>query len=174
VQLRLDLVLLVPARIPPHKEVEDEPGVVHRLELCRRVAAGDARLHVCDLEIRREGPSYTVDTLKELTEQSPHDELFLILGGDVAAGLPQWRDPEHVLALATLAVAQRKGTPRAEIEAALTAVPGGERTCFFEMPTVAFSSTDVRQRVRSGKPIKYIVPDAVDHYIRQEALYRSD
>ena len=100
-QLGLDAVMLMPARIPPHKAVDDEPGPGHRLELCRLAAAGDARLDVSDLEMGREGPSYTVDTLKELHSQTPDTELFLIVGGDVAAGLPSWRDPERVLALAT-------------------------------------------------------------------------
>src|SRR5213082_2067639 len=83
-QLGLDRVMLIPARIPPHKPVEAEPGAEHRLELCRLAVAGDQRFIVSDLEIGRSGPSYTVDTLKELHSQAPDNELFLILGGDVA------------------------------------------------------------------------------------------
>ena len=173
-QLALDRVLLVPTRIPPHKRVEVEPGAEHRLEMCRRAVADDPRIEVCDLEVRREGTSFTVDTLQELTAQTPNAEFFLILGGDVAAGLPSWREPERVLSLATVAVAERKGTRHAEIEAALCALPGGERTRYFDMPTIALSSTDVRERVIRGKPIKYIVPDVIDRYIHQEGLYTRD
>ena len=173
IQLGLDRVLLVPASLPPHKEVEEEPGAGHRLEMCRLAVQGDPRLSVCDLEVRREGPSYTVDTLMELKTHAPQSELFLILGGDVAAGLPAWRDPEGVLRLSTVAVAQRKGTRHAVIERALSNLEGGERTIFFEMPTIALSSTGVRERVRTGKSIRYLVPDAVARYIDQEGLYQG-
>src|SRR6059058_2054539 len=88
-QLGLERVLLIPARIPPHKPVDEEPGAEHRLELCRLAVGDDARFEVSDLEIKRDGPSYTVDTLEELQSQAPDSELFLIVGGDVAAGLPR-------------------------------------------------------------------------------------
>jgi nicotinate-nucleotide adenylyltransferase len=170
-QLELSRVLLMPARIPPHKAVDDEPGPEHRLELCRRAVDDDPRFAVSDLEMRREGPSYTVDTLEELHSQDPDTELFLIVGGDVAAGLPRWHEPERVLSLATLAIAKRRGTPRASIEDALRTLPGGERARFFAMPGIAFSSTMVRDRVRSGQPIRYIVPDGVATYINDHGLY---
>ena len=171
VQLRLDHVTLMPARIPPHKPVDDEPGPEHRLELCRLAVAGDPRFAVSDLEMTREGPSYTVDTLKELHTQHPDTELFLIVGGDVAAGLPHWHEPERVLSLATLAIARRRGTPRALIDEALRGLRGGERASFFRMPRVGFSSTMVRERVRNGQPIRYIVPDGVAEYIHEHTLY---
>ncbi len=170
-QLRLDRVMLMPARIPPHKAVDDEPGPEHRLELCRVAAQDDPRFTVSDLEMGREGPSYTVDTLKELHTQDPDTELFLIVGGDVAAGLPYWHEPERVLSLATPAIAKRPGTPRASIDEALGEVRGGQRARFFEMPRVGFSSTMVRDRVRSGQPIRYIVPDGVADYIHEHGLY---
>ncbi len=170
-QLGLDLVLLMPARIPPHKAVAAEPGPEHRLELCRRAVAGDQRFAVSDLEMRRDGPSYTVDTLEELHSQTPDSELFLIVGGDVAAGLPRWRDPERVLALARLAVAKRRGTSRSAVEAALERLRGGERAAFFRMPRIGVSSTMVRTRTGAGQPIRYIVPDAVADYINEHGLY---
>jgi nicotinate-nucleotide adenylyltransferase len=169
--LRLDLVMLVPARIPPHKPVEDEPGPQHRLELCRIATRDDERFVVSDMEIRRGGPSYTVDTLKELTTTHPDTDLFLILGGDVAAGLPRWHEPERVISLATLAVAERRGTARADIDAAVGPLAGANRTAFFPMPTIDVSSTTIRQRVRTGEPIRYIVPDAVIEYTREHRLY---
>jgi nicotinate-nucleotide adenylyltransferase len=169
--LGLDLLILMPARIPPHKPVEDEPGAEHRLELCRRAVEGDDRFTVSDLEVSREGPSYTVDTLEELHSTAPDNEHFLIVGGDVAAGLPQWREPERVLSLATLAVAKRRGTARASVDDALHQLRGGERAAFFEMPRIGISSTMVRRRVKAGQPIKYIVPDAVAGYIAEHDLY---
>jgi nicotinate-nucleotide adenylyltransferase len=171
-QLRLDRVTLMPAGRPPHKpSLEDEPGAEHRLELCRRAVAGDPRFDVSDLEVRREGPSYTVDTLHALSSLMPDSELFLIVGGDVAAGLPSWCQPERVLSLATLAVAKRPGTTRASIDEALSVLKGGDRAEFFRMPRIGISSTEIRQRVQAQQPIKYLVPDPVASYIDEHRLY---
>jgi len=170
-QLKLDRVTLIPARIPPHKPVDDEPGPEHRLELCRVAVGNDDRFDVSDVEIMREGPSYTVDTLELLHSREPESELFLIVGGDIAAGLRSWRDPERVLSLATLAVAGRRGTSRAEVDDALSGISGGERAEFFQMPTISIASTALRRRVRAGEPIRYYVPDAVVSYIDRHRLY---
>jgi nicotinate-nucleotide adenylyltransferase len=167
-------VVLIPAAIPPHKSVEQEPGAEHRLQMCRVAVDRDDRFTVSDMELRREGPSYTADTLAVLSAQAPNDELVLILGGDIAAGLPEWHRPERVLELATVAIAERRGTPRAKIEGALATLPGSERARFFEMPRIGISSTMVRHRVGSGLPIRYFVPDQVLEYIEHEGLYRSD
>ena len=171
-QLRLDRVLLIPAARSPHKPFdEDDPGAEHRLSLCRLAVAGDERLQVSPIEVERPGPSYTVDTLRELHSREPDSELYLIVGGDVAAGLPTWQEPEQVLALARLAVATRRGTPRRSIDEALGGLRGGERAAFFEMPTIEISSTDIRRRVQSQAPIRYLVPDAVAQYIDEHRLY---
>ena len=172
VQLELGQVIFVPARTPPHKPVEDEPGPEHRLELCRLAVSGDERFAVSDAELAREGPSYTVDTLTELHSNVPDNDLFLIVGGDIAAGLVNWHEPERVLSLATLAVAKRRGTARAVVEEALKQLRGGEQTRFFRMPRIGVSSTDVRERVRHGRPIRYLVPAPVEGYIAEKGLYR--
>jgi nicotinate-nucleotide adenylyltransferase len=172
-ELGLDQVMLIPAGIPPHKPVDAEPGPEHRLELCRLAIKDDDRFVVSDLELRRDGPSYTVDTLKVLKSQSPNNELFLILGGDIAAGLPQWREPERVLELATVATAKRRGTARAAVQKALDQLKGGDRATFFQMPSIGISSTMVRRRVRAGQPIRYFVPDGVMQYIETHGLYRT-
>jgi nicotinate-nucleotide adenylyltransferase len=171
-QLGLDLVTLIPDRIPPHKAVDDEPGPEHRLELCRRAVLGDGRFTVSGVELDRPGPSYTVDTLEALTSRNPDHDLFLILGGDVAAGFTHWHRPERVLELATVSVAKRRGTARESVERALAGVPGGERARFFRMPRIAISSTMIRRRVKLGQPIRYLVPDAVSDYISEHSLYR--
>ncbi len=170
-ELELDRVMLVPAGIPPHKPVEHEPGPEHRLELCRLAVAGDERFEVSELELERDGPSYTVDTLEMLNSQAPTNELVLIVGGDIAAGLPQWREPERVLELATLAIAKRRGTAREAVEAALSALKGSDRARFFQMPMIGISSTMVRRRVSAGQPIRYFVPDPVVRYIECHRLY---
>ncbi|MFL5861400.1 MAG: nicotinate-nucleotide adenylyltransferase [Solirubrobacteraceae bacterium] len=172
-ELGLDRVMFIPAAIPPHKPVEGEPGAQHRLELCRLAIGDDDRFAVSDLELRRAGPSYTVDTLKELSSRSTTNELFLILGGDIAAGLPEWREPERVLELATVAIARRRGTARGTVQRALDQLKGGDRARFFAMPRIGISSTMVRRRIQAGQPIRYFVPDGVMHYIETHGLYRA-
>jgi nicotinate-nucleotide adenylyltransferase len=172
-ELALDRVLFMLAGSPPHKPVDVDPGTEHRLQMCRLAVAGDRRFEVCDLELRRDGPSYTVDTLSLLTSQAPHDEHVLILGSDIAAGLPTWREPERVLELATVAIAERRGTARSSVQSALDQLRGGERARFFQMPGIAVSSTMIRERVREGQPIRYLVSDPVVDHIDQHGLYRA-
>jgi nicotinate-nucleotide adenylyltransferase len=169
IQLHLERVVLIPARQPPHKPVEDEPGAEHRLELA---VAGDPRFEVSEIEFNREGPSYTVDTLSLLHASAPDTDLHLILGGDIAAGLPNWHEPERVLSLATVAVAERRGTATDQVKQSLAGLRGGERTKFFHMPGIGVSSTLIRERVRGGQPVRYLVPDRVESYIADKGLYR--
>jgi nicotinate-nucleotide adenylyltransferase len=167
-QLGLDRVELVPVHSPPHKEVIDDPGPEVRLELCRAAVAGDEGLGVCDVEVRRPGPSFTVDTLRELDPEN--QELTFIVGGDMALSLPTWREPGEVLRMARLGVAERVWAVRADIEVRLA--PLGDRIDFFAMPRIDISSTEVRRRVAKGRPIRYLVPDAVAEAVAERGLYR--
>ena len=172
-QLSLDRVLLTPVAAPPHKEAERDPGPQARLELCRLAIAGDERLGVCDLEVLRGGPSYTVDTLRELHARTPEDDLTFIVGGDIALGLPGWHEPEAVLGLARLAVAERSGMGRREIVARLEQHFGAAAApAFFDMPRLDISSSEIRRRVAQGAPIRYLVPDDVAEHIARGRLYR--
>jgi nicotinate-nucleotide adenylyltransferase len=171
VQLELDRVVLVPVFEPPHKDVEAEPGVEHRLELCRRAVAGDPRFAVSRIEADVPGRSYTVDTLRRLHDSRPEDELTFIVGGDMAHALPTWHEPEAVLSLATLGVAEREGVGRADIVERLAGLAGADRIRFFDMPRLDISSSMIRRRVAAGRPINYLVPDAVAGYIAAERLY---
>jgi nicotinate-nucleotide adenylyltransferase len=172
-QLGLDVVVLMPVSSPPHKALDDEPGPRHRLELCRRATRDDPRLEVSDLEVARGGVSYTVDTLAELHEREPGSELTWIAGGDMAASLTAWREPERVLALAGFAVAEREGAARAEIERVVEGLGGSRGVRFFDMPRIDISSSLIRRRVVAGLPIRYLVPDAVAEYVHHHGLYRS-
>jgi nicotinate-nucleotide adenylyltransferase len=171
IQLELEQVVLVPARLPPHKVVQDEPGASHRFELCRRAVEGDGRFTVSDLELRREGPSYTVDTLRELHAGAQDTELFLILGADAAIGLPRWHEPNAVVSAATVAVTGRDSIPAAAVDGALE--PLGVSARFFDMPSIGVSSTMLRERTRQRLPISYLTPAAVVSYIEEHRLYRS-
>jgi nicotinate-nucleotide adenylyltransferase len=164
----------MPVATPPHKEAAGDPGPQARLALCEAAIAGDERFAVSDLEIRRGGPSYTVDTLRALHETHPEAELTFIVGGDMASSLPTWRAPAEVVSLARLAVAEREGTRRADILERLATIPGAaDQVDFFDLPRIDFSSSLVRRRVAAGRPITYLVPDRVAEYIAQHGLYRS-
>jgi len=173
-QLGLERVVLMPVGVPPHKEAPDDPGAEHRYEMCRLATVHDECFAVSRLELDREGRSYTVDTLRAIHETAPGDDLTFIVGGDMAHSLPTWREPEAVLSLAGLAVAERVGARRAEIEERLAGMAGGERVRFFDMPRIDLSSSDIRGRVRDGRPIRYLVPDEVARYIGAHGLYRAE
>ena len=173
-QLGLDRLLLMPVAVPPHKAVVDvDPGVEHRLAMCRLAAAGDERIEVSELETERGGSSFTVDTLRALHDADPQDELTFVAGGDMAASLPGWRQPEEVLRLARFAVAEREGAGREEVEAAVSGLSPAarERVVFFDMPPVEVSSTAVRRGLAEGRPVRDLVPDAVARYIDEHGLY---
>jgi nicotinate-nucleotide adenylyltransferase len=165
-QLELDVVMFVPFARPPHRELELDPGADTRLALTEQAVAGDSRFAVSRVELDRPGLSYTVETLRELRSEG---ELVLVLGGDQAVTLPNWHEPEEVLSLATVAVAEREEWRRSEVLDAIGAL-GGDVT-FFDMPRVDVSSSLVRRRLREGKPIRYLVPDRVAEHIASSSLY---
>ena len=172
-QLGLDRILLMPVAQPPHKEALGDPGAAVRLELCRLATTGEERIDVCDLEIERGGASYTVDTLRALHDREPEHALTFIVGGDMAHSLPSWREPEAILGLARLAVAERDGLRREDIAHRLEPLHSGDRVVFFDMPRIDLSSSAVRERVAAGRPIRYLVPDRVVEAIRDRRLYRQ-
>jgi len=170
-QLALERVLFVPVHEPPHKRAEADPGVEHRVELCRRAVEGEERLQVSLADAEVPGPSYTVDTLRRLHERCPGDDLTFLVGGDMALSLPTWREPEAILELAELGVAEREGVRRADIAERLGGL-GADRVRFFDMPRLDISSSLVRRMVAAGRPVRYVVPDGVAEYIEQAGLYR--
>jgi nicotinate-nucleotide adenylyltransferase len=170
-QLGLERVLLVPVGVAPHKVTEADPGVEHRIAMCEVAVAGDERFGVSRADAERAGPSYTVDLLRAL---SGADELTFVVGGDMAHSLPAWRDPEGVLALARLAVAEREGVRRADISERLAGLAGAaERVVFFDMPRLDISSSLIRRRAAAGLAVRYLVPDPVAAYIEREGIYRQ-
>jgi nicotinate-nucleotide adenylyltransferase len=172
-QLELDRVLLMPVHTPPHKEAPGDPGGEARLAMCAAAAAGSPGLEVSRLELDRPGPSWTADTLRAMRAASPDDELTFILGADQARALPSWSEPEVVLELAVLAVAEREGVARDHVSAELSDLAPADRLVFFDMPRLDVSSSDLRVRVAAGRPIRHLVPDAVAAFIAEHALYTS-
>jgi nicotinate-nucleotide adenylyltransferase len=171
-QLQLDRVVLMPVHTPPHKAALDDPGPEARLALCQAAIAGDEELEISALEIERGGSSYTVDTLRALHGSREGDDLTFIVGGDMASSLPSWREPEALLELARVAVAEREEHRRQEIAERLGALRGAdERIVFFTMPRLDISSSDIRRRIAEGRPIRWLVPAEVCDEIERRGLY---
>jgi nicotinate-nucleotide adenylyltransferase len=170
-ELGLERVLLMPANVAPHKLDAPDPGTRHRLRMCELLAAEDARLKACPIELKRPGPSYTVDTLRSIHSTEPSAELTLIVGADTARTLPSWREPHEVLGLARLAVAAREGTERQAVLDALGELDGAATAAFLTMAPVTVSSSHVRAKAAAGEPLGGLVPAAVERYIAAERLY---
>jgi nicotinate-nucleotide adenylyltransferase len=163
-QLGLERVVLVPAGLPPHRPTPDEPAEL-RARLAAAAATCDPVLTVSRVELDRPGPSYTVDTLRELAERHPAKELVLLLGADQLAALGAWHQAELVPQLATLAVAQRPGMVLGGLSGAAVEP--------IDMPAIGVSSSDIRARVAAGRPIRHLVPEPVRLIIEAEGLYRG-
>jgi nicotinate-nucleotide adenylyltransferase len=170
----LDELLLVPAARPPHKPGRRLAEGHHRVALLELLAAGDPRLRVDARELDRPGPSYTVQTLRELREEAP-GELYLVLGTDNLPGLPSWREVEAVLTLARPVVVQREEVP----ERVLEAVEGRLapelverlREGLVTLPPVEASSTGIRGALEGGEAPGEELPPALRDYIREHGLY---
>jgi nicotinate-nucleotide adenylyltransferase len=174
VQLELDRVVFIPVGEAPHREIESDPGPEARLEMVELAVADDERFTTSRVELEREGPSYTSDTLAQLLGESPGDELFLILGGDQAAALASWREPEKVLERATVAVFERMSWGRNAIGIKIGRLEGARSVRYLEMPLIQVSSSAIRRRVREGTPIRYLVPEKVADYISSHDLYGAE
>jgi len=166
--LRLDRLIFVPAWAQPFKV--DTPAIAaaaDRLEMVRLAVGDDSRYGVEDTEIRREGLSYTVDTLEEIARRNPKSELFLLVGQDTFAGFSGWKRPERIRELAKLAVMQRAGAGDSD-----GAVPGVEGVVTISTRRVDVSSTEIRKRLGSGRSIRGFVPEPVERFIAARGLYR--
>ena len=165
--LLLDRVLFVPSADPPHKENRDG-GLLAVEDRWAMVSAALARapgFEPCRIEIDRPGKSYTVETLRQLRQQYPGSEMFLLLGADNVAELDTWYDPEGIFELCTVVAGSRPGAPS-------SGSPLVRRVTLVETPVIDISSTGIRERVRGGLSIRWLVPDPVESYIRAKGLYR--
>jgi len=172
-RLRLEKVLFVPASDPWRKAGQEVTPVEHRLAMVRLMLGGDPYFEVSTLEVERPGPSYTVDTLDALHEQyGPELELYFIVGEDALRDLPNWKDPARIVSLACLAVAPRPhrgGVGEIDLNAAVPRL--SKCTVPLPMPAIDISSTALRERARAGLSLRYLVPLAVEEYIRRHGLY---
>ena len=165
-QLPLDRVLFVPAADPPHKSAL-VASAAHRFEMVRLALEGLDGLEASRAELDREGPSYTVETLRHFRSQYCDSDLYLIIGADNVAELPTWYDPETIVALATV-VSGSRDQRSLPLDAKF-----GSRIQRLPTPTYDISSTDIRQRLLQGRPVRYLVPEAVERYLTTHGLYRN-
>lgn len=176
-QLRLDEVRFIPAGQPPHKPGARLTGADRRVAMARLAVRGHPAFAVSTLETRRGGPSFTVETLREVAATTPRARLFLIMGADSLDEFATWREPQAILRLATLAVAERPGaTARSRRRAGPWRGRAGTRgpsIAWLGNAEIDVSSSLVRARVRAGRSIRYLVPDAVARYIARHRLYRG-
>ena len=167
--LRLDRVLFVPARVPPHKGRARLSSVEHRVAMTRLAVRGNPAFVVSTLEALRDGPSFTVDTIRTLSTREPVSKIFLLMGADSLEEFPTWRDPATILSLATLAVALRPGArtargvvPWREPARGGSGIrPRAARVRWIGNPGLDVSSSAIRARLRAGRTVRYLIPDAI-------------
>jgi nicotinate-nucleotide adenylyltransferase len=174
-RLELSEVIFVPAAIPPHKQHLQQADIEHRINMLKIALEGDIRISVSDIEMRRGGVSYTIDTVRELRALHPDSELVLIVGSDTLVDLHNWYQPEELLSLCEVASFLRPGENSVDQIA--------EKICFsttqkkavmknlIEAHQVEVSSTEIRMRVAEGLGIRYLVPPEVEMYIYEHSLY---
>ena len=171
IKLGLSEVLFVPAGQPSLKRDRDITPALHRVEMVRRAIADNPYFRLSTLEVDRPGPSYTVDTLTLLQGQlTGESSLFFILGRDTLAELPLWKEPQKVVQLCRLVVPPRLGSR--DLRHLEEAIPGLlERVIQLDMPVIGISSSEIRQRIARGLPIRYLVPPAVEQYVTEQRIY---
>lgn len=166
--LGLERVLFVPAGVPWQKQdMVVTPGEL-RFAMAELAVEDNPFFEVSRIELEREGPTYTIETLRAMHERRPEQELYFITGADAISQILTWKRPEEALELATFVAVTRPGHELDD----LRSIGSSDRIVVLEIPALAISSTDIRKRVSEGRPIRYLVPDAVARYIADNGLYK--
>ncbi|MCC6673836.1 MAG: nicotinate (nicotinamide) nucleotide adenylyltransferase [Thermomicrobiales bacterium] len=166
----LDRLLFAPAANPPHKQRAITP-IGHRIEMLLRAIEHDSRFEMTTVDLEREGPHYSADTLAILAEKNPAAELFFLMGSDSYRDLPSWYEPLRLFEHARLLVGLRPNSLVDEQELWKALPPARTQTEFVDIPLIEISSTEIRQRVSERLPIDYLVPRSVQAYIQETGLY---
>lgn len=175
VQLGLDEVLFVPAGQPPHKRDSVISPATDRVAMVRLAIADNPYFRLSRVEVDRPGTSYSVDTVSLLrAEMGPESRLFFIVGRDLLADLPSWREPDRLASLCQIVAVNRPGYPPLDLAYLEPAIPGAsEKITQLEVPDLNLAASELRRRVKEGRPIRYMTPDAVIGYIQRHGLYRA-
>ncbi len=176
--LDIDRVILLPSRMPPHKHAPDLAPGDHRATMVQAAIAGDPLFEASDHDLTCEGPSYTANTVAAFRQKlAPKDELIWILGADSLLELHLWRQPADIARQCRIVTAVRPGFEvgdLADLKAAVgTDITEQLRRDIVKTPRIDISATDIRERVRTGRAIRYLVPEAVAAYIHQHGLYTA-
>lgn len=170
-QCQLDEVWFVPTKIPPHKEAGSLSPDADRVEMLKLATAGRPKFVVSEIELNRTEVSWTVDTLKQLRDERPDDELFFLIGADSLRDFSTWKDPETIAELASVVAVNRGEASLGELTAGLNSELAAS-VRLVTMPGISISATDLRSRVSVGKSIRYLVPRAVEEFLLAQKLYR--
>ncbi len=163
-QLKLDRVIFIPTYLPPHKSDKEIIAASDRLKMIQLAVKGNPHLAVSDIEIRRKGKSYTVDTLRQIKRRYPEAELFFICGSDLVSEIPTWKNVEEIYGLAKFVLAKRPGFGKRL---------SGKNFLKIGVAQVDISSSLLRKLVRQGRSVTYLTPYTVVRYIEKNKLYRS-
>ena len=172
-KLGLDRVIFIPARHPWLKADREITDGQHRLKMVDLAVASNPNFQVSDAEIERPGPSYTVDTVESMRKEfGSGEELYFIAGSDAVADMPRWNDPERVMSMCRIVGVRRPGAAEIDVEALRPLIPAVS-SCLrvVDVPQVDISSTAIRERIRAGLSIRYLVTDEVEEYIHEHQLY---
>lgn len=162
-KLALDKIIFVPTFMPPHKDANDIAPAADRLAMVKLATKDNKYFLVSDTEIRRNGRSYTIDTISELKRKYPDDELYFIIGSDLLTYLAEWKDLDRILKMVNFVAATRPGYPLEKIPSYIKTIP---------IRAVDISGFEVRRCVREDKSFRYLVPESVFGYINKKRLYR--
>jgi nicotinate-nucleotide adenylyltransferase len=165
-ELSLGKVLFIPAAIPPHKTGAGITDGFHRAAMLRLAIQMNPFFELDEMELRRGGVSFTVDTLAELSRTRPDDQMVLLIGEDNFLEFRTWKEPEQILRLAQVVVMTRPGLD----EEVRREIPDSMTVC--RVPEIAIASSTIRSRARDGRSIRYLVPHSVEEYIAAHSLYR--
>ncbi len=175
VRTRINLAetLFVPVGLPWLKPERPISAAEHRVEMVRLAIADKPYFKLSTVDIERAGPSYTVETIADLQGQiGAEDELFLILGWDSLAELPQWHEPSRLIKMCRLVVVPRPGYPRPKLRSLKASIPGiSQRVMLLDKPEIDISASNIRDRVAKGLSVHHLVPEPVNRYIKEHRLY---
>lgn len=174
-QFGMEKVIFIPASQPPHKSGSDISAPEQRLEMTKIAISSNPNFIVSDIEIKREGLSYTIDTIRAIKKANTEWEIYFITGADAVLDILTWKNVEGLLEECFFVGATRPGFHLETIDSKLGCLPKEARAKIktIVVPALSISSTDIRQRVRDGRPIKYLLPEAVEKFILRGNLYRS-
>ncbi len=172
-QLNLSAMLFVPVGQPWLKTERTITPAQHRLQMLRLALDDRPQFRISEMEIERPGPTYTIDTIKELKDGlNADDELFFILGQDSLMQVPQWHEAQDLVQLCYLAAAPRPGVKKPDLKALEVEIPGiKQRVMLMKEPKVDITATDIRERVARGLSVRHLVPEPVNRYIKEQKLY---